>query len=87
MFENLRWLCFSQGFAVFRGKNSPCAESPKTAKGDQQSQRTEGMNTLSRIVLLFETSGDFDDGKNLLRDNCVTDFRFCTMDTGVKPSK
>ena len=26
------------------------------------------MNTLSRIVLLFETSGDFDDGKNQLRD-------------------
>ena len=45
------------------------------------------MNTLSRIILLFETSGDFDDGKNLLRDNCVTEFRFCTMDTGVKASK
>lgn len=57
---------FSQGFTVFRGKNSPCAESPKTAKGDQQSQRTEGMNTLSRIVLLSETSGDFDDGKKPL---------------------
>ena len=35
---------FSQGFTVFRGKNSPCAESAKTAQGDQQSQRTEGMN-------------------------------------------
>ena len=45
------------------------------------------MNTLSHIVLLFETSGDFDDGKNLLRDNCVTDFRLCTMDSGVKASK
>lgn len=76
MFENLRWLCFSQGFAVFRGKNSPCTESIKTAKGDQQSQRTEGMNTLSRIILLFETGGDCDDGKILLRDNCVTDFPF-----------
>ena len=78
---------FSQGFTVFRGKNSPCAESPKTAKGYQQSQRTEGMNNLSRIVLLFETSGDFDDGKNLLHDNCVTDFLLCTMDTRVKASK
>ena len=45
------------------------------------------MNTLSRIVLLSETSGDFDDGKNLLRDNCVTDFPFCTMDTGVPLNK
>ena len=42
---------------------------------------------MSRIVLLFQTSGDFDDRKNPLRDNCVTDFPFWTMDTGVKASK
>ena len=29
---------------------------------------------MSRVVLLFPTSGDFNDRKNPLRDNCVTVF-------------
>ena len=34
--------------------------------------RAKGLKVwMSRIVLLFQTSGDFDDRKNPLRDNCV----------------